>query len=196
MKLLLNSNLDIRFERLYTDYYPKLTAYASFFLTEEEAHDIVQDIFLKLFEDGIYRRMEGVALNAYLYRAVQNRCIDVARHQTIKNQYRNLVGERFMRLEAQYFYSSRNEIEDGLLSAELQKQIDDGIDSLPPKRKLVFKLYVKKGKKVKEISALLGISVSTVENHIYACTKALRVKLAKYLLVLYVVLLLCIEICF
>lgn len=179
----MNSKLDIKFEQLYNNYYPKLTVYASFFLIEEEAHDVVQDIFLKLLEEESYKKIEASALNAYLYRAVQNKCIDVARHRTIKKQYQTLMGKKIMNMEAEYFYSLRNEIEDNLLSTEFQEQIDAGIDSLPPKGKIVFKLYVNKGKKAKEISSLLGISVSTVENHIYACTKTLRAKLAKYLLI-------------
>ena len=179
----MDSKLNTKFEQLYNHYYSKLIAYASFFLTEEVAHDIVQDIFLRLLEEENYKKIDNSALNAYLYRAVQNKCIDVVRHQTIKNQYRTLMGERFMRMEAEYFYSVRNEIEDNLLSAELQEQINEGMKSLPPKGRVVFELFVNKVKRAKEISSLLGISVSTVENHIYACTKSLRAKLAKYLLI-------------
>ena len=43
-------NANESFERLYREYYPKLSAYASFFLKNDEAHDVVQEVFLSLLE--------------------------------------------------------------------------------------------------------------------------------------------------
>jgi len=181
----LKFTLDILFEQLYNNYYPKLIAYASLYLTSDEAHDVVQEVFLSLLEEK-NRKLEQSTLNAYLYRAVQNKCIDSIRHKMVKKQYQTQVGEKFLRLESEYFYSSRNEIEDGMLSQELQEQIDAAIESLPPKGKTVCKLYFQETKTAKEISSILGLSTSTIENHIYTCTKALRQKLVKYVLFFYV----------
>jgi RNA polymerase sigma-70 factor (ECF subfamily) len=178
--------LDILFEQLYNNYYPKLIAYASLHLESDEAHDVVQDVFLSLLEEK-NKKLEESTLNAYLYRAVQNKCIDVIRHKTVKKQYQTRVGERFLQMESEYFYSSRNEIEERLLSQELQEQIDAAIEALPPKGKIVFKLFFLETKTAKEIGSILGLSVSTVENHIYTCTKALRQKLAKYALILHMI---------
>lgn len=176
--------LDILFEQLYKSYYPKLIAYASFYLKSDEAHDVVQEVFLSLLEER-NKKLKESTLNAYLYRAVLNKCIDTIRHKTVKKQYQTQAGEKFQRMESEYFYSFRNEIEEGLLSRELQGQIDVAIETLPPKGKIVFKLFFLKTKTAKEISSILGLSVSTVENHIYTCTKTLRQRLANYLLLMY-----------
>jgi RNA polymerase sigma-70 factor (ECF subfamily) len=181
----LKFKLDILFQQLYNNYYPKLIAYASLYLTGDEAHDVVQEVFLSLLEEKS-RKLEESTLNAYLYRAVHHKCIDSIRHKTVKKKYQTQAGEKFLRLESDYFYSSRNEIEEGLLSQELQEQIDAAIESLPPKGKIVCKLYFQETKTAKEISSILGLSISTIENHIYTCTKVLRQKLVKYVLPIYV----------
>ena len=46
----MQSNTYASFEQLYRDYYPKLTAFASLFLKNDEAHDVVQEVFLSLLE--------------------------------------------------------------------------------------------------------------------------------------------------
>ena len=169
------------FEQRYKKYYPLLTAYASLFIKSDEAHDVVQEVFLNLLERTDHK-LEESTLNAYLYRAVQNKCIDFIRHKTIKDQYLSAVGKKMLQMESEYFYTSRNEIEDALLSQELQEQIDSAVETLPPKGKEIFKLYFEHRKTAKEIASIMNLSRSTVENHVYTCLKTLRKKLKKYLM--------------
>ena len=168
------------FEQLYKSYYPKLVAYAVLFLKNDEAHDAVQEVFLDLLERKD-KKWDEAHLNAYLYKAVQNKCVDAIRRKTVKDQYLTAAGNRILQMESEYFYSSRNEIEDALMSRELQELIDTAIETLPPKGKQIVKLYFEHEKTAKEIASLLDISRSTVENHIYTCIRALRQKLAKFL---------------
>ena len=156
-----------------------MVAYASFFLKNDEAHDVVQEIFLDLLQKK-GKKTDESTLNAYLYKAVKNKCVDAIRHRTVKDQYASAVGKKLLQMESEYFYASRNEIEEGLLSQELKEQIDSAVETLPPKGKEVFKLYFEHEKTAKDIASILNISRSTVENHIYSCVKALRQKLAKY----------------
>jgi len=167
------------FEQLYKSYYPKLVAYALLFLKNDEAHDVVQEVFLDLLEKP-GKKLDESTLNAYLYRAVQNKCVDAIRHKTVKDQYASAVGKKMLQMESEYYYASRNEIEDALLSQELQEQIDSAVETLPPKGKQIFKLYFDHQKTAGEIASILQISRSTVENHIYTCIKSLRKKMLKY----------------
>jgi len=168
----------ISFEQLYKSYYPKLIAYALLFLKNDEAHDVVQEVFLDFLEKPD-KKLDESTLNGYLYRAVQNKCVDTIRHNTVKNQYASAAGKKLLQMESEYFYTSRNEIEDALFSKELQEQIDFAVEALPPKGKHVFKLYFDHQKTAGEIASILEISKSTVENHIYTCIKTLKMKLAK-----------------
>ena len=171
------------FEQLYKSYYPKLIVFASFFLKTDEAHDVVQEVFLDLLQKKS-KKLDEKTLNAYLYKAVQNKCVDAIRHKTVKNQYASAVGKKLLQMESEYFYSSRNEIEEALFSQELQEQIDCAIETLPPKGKQIFKLHFEHRKTAAEIASIMEISRSTVENHIYTCVKALRQKLANYLMMM------------
>lgn len=163
----------LSFEQLYKSYYPKLAAYASFYLKTDEAHDVVQEVFLDLLGRK-NKNPDESTLNAYLYKAVQNKCIDMIRHKMVKNQYASAMGKKLLQTESEYFYSMRNEIEEALLSKELQEQIGAAVETLPPKGKEVFKLYFEHQKTAKEISSIMEISQSTVENHIYTCLKTIR----------------------
>ena len=170
----------ISFEQLYKSYYPRLAAYSSLYLKNDEAHDVVQEVFLNVLEKND-KSLDEATINAYLYRAVQNKCVDAIRHRAVKDQYASTVGKKLLQMESEYFYSSRNEIEDALLSKELQEQIDAAVETLPSRGKEIFKLYFEHQKTAKEIASILEISRSTVENHIYNCIKALRQKLAAYM---------------
>ncbi|MDR1171247.1 MAG: RNA polymerase sigma-70 factor [Bacteroidales bacterium] len=173
------------FEQLYKSYYPRLAAYASLFLKNDEAHDVVQEVFLNLLE-RTGKKPDESTMNAYLYKAVQNKCVDAIRHKTVKDRYSSAAGEKMLQMESEYFYASHNEIEDGLLSQELKEQIDAAIETLPPKGKEIFKLYFEHRKTAGEIASIMDISRSTVENHIYTCIKRLRQKLVKYLMTILV----------
>ena len=139
------------FEQLYKSYYPKLVAFTSFFLKNDEAHDVVQDVFLDLLEKTD-KKLDEATLNAYMYRAVQNKCVDVIRRKTVKDQYASAVGKKMLQMESEYLYISRNEIEEALFSQELQEQIDAAIETLPPKGKEVFKLRFEHQKTAEEIA--------------------------------------------
>ena len=140
---------------------------------------MVQDVFLNMLEKSD-KRLDESTLNSYLYRAVHNKCVDAIRHKAVEDKYYSALGKKLFKVEAEYFYASRNEIEDALMSKELQQLINKAIEMLPPKGKEVFKLYFEHQKTAKEVASIMNISRSTVENHIYTCIKALRFKLIKY----------------
>ena len=51
-----------------------------------------------------------------------------------------------------------------MISAEAIKQIQEAIQELPPRCRLIFKLVKEEGLKYKEVAELLQLSVKTVEN--------------------------------
>ena len=64
-----------------------------------------------------------------------------------------------------------------LYSEDLGQLLNDAIDSLPRRCREVFILSHIEGISNKRIAEILGISLSTVENHIYNALKSLRNKL-------------------
>ena len=81
---------------------------------------------------------------------------------------------------AQFYDPEKNESIRRLYMQELAADIKAAIDSLPDKCREVFMLSYLHDLKNKEISEVLGVSISTVENHVYNALKVLREKLAKH----------------
>lgn len=71
-----------------------------------------------------------------------------------------------------------------LYSKDLRDRINDAVEALPPKCREVFRLSYMEHKSTKEIASGLGISTSTVSNHIHNALVLLRESLGVLLLLL------------
>jgi RNA polymerase sigma-70 factor (ECF subfamily) len=167
------------FDCFFRQFYPRLTAYACLFLEDEVAKDVVQDLFLYLWEKSDSLEIH-TSLDAYLFKAVYQRCLNHLKQFKIRNYHHQLIEDHLHELEAQLFDPEENESIRRLYMQELAADIKAAVDSLPEKCREVFMLSYLYDLKNKEISEVLGISVSTVENHVYNALKALRIKLAKH----------------
>lgn len=165
------------FEQIYKQYYPKMFAFAKNYIpANEDAENIVQDVFLSLWE----RKQEIVisyTLVTYLFTLVKNRCLNFLRHKLIEEEFNSQMKEELrFKLDAlesmDYSYQSEK---------ELQEIIRRALDSLPERCREVFIKSRIEGLKYKEISEELGISVNTVENQMVTALKKLRVELKDYL---------------
>jgi RNA polymerase sigma-70 factor (ECF subfamily) len=67
---------------------------------------------------------------------------------------------------------------------ELEKSVNEAIDSLPEQCKKIFKLSRFDGLKNKDIADNLGITINTVQRQISIALEKLRVALVKYLALL------------
>ena len=165
------------FEKLYKLYYPKMFAFAKNYVpANEDAENIVQDVFLILWE----RKEEieiSFTLTTYLFTLVKNRCLNFLRHKLIEEEYNSQMKEelgfKLYALET-FNYSYQSE-------EELQEVIQRALDTLPERCREVFIKSRIEGLKYKEISDELGISVNTVENQMVTALKKLRVALKVYL---------------
>jgi RNA polymerase sigma-70 factor (ECF subfamily) len=60
---------------------------------------------------------------------------------------------------------------------EMQRQIREAIEQLPPRCRLIFKLVKEDGLTYKQVAAILDISVKTVDNQLWLALKKLAVLL-------------------
>ena len=65
----MNENFDITYKALFRRYYPNLIFYATRLVGEEEAEDVVQDVFVELWKRKDTIEI-GDQIQAFLYRAV------------------------------------------------------------------------------------------------------------------------------
>lgn len=77
------------FSKIYLVYFPKLVRFArEYVISTEDAENIVQDIFMYLWE---HRDMLDSLnnLNAFLFTLAKNRCIDFYRHKAFIDSKKN-----------------------------------------------------------------------------------------------------------
>ena len=133
--------------------------------SEAEAQEILQDVFLKIWDNRNSIDIEK-SFRSYLFKIAENKVVDffrkAARDKKREAELISLATIEYMPVE-ELLYSDEK-------SALLQK----AIDSLSPQRQQVFRLCKLEGKTYKEVSELLGISVSTISDHIVKATKSIR----------------------
>jgi RNA polymerase sigma-70 factor (ECF subfamily) len=176
----LEESIAMDIERVYAVYYPKLVRFAaSYVVVLHEAENLVQNIFLQLLEK---ERDPGEFhnINAYLFRSVRNGCIDLLRSK-IKNEQKKHPGD-ICGDEAILKMSAIEQFDDSCLSLEeLEKTIRDAVESLPEKCREIFILSRFEDKTHSQIADTLGISTSTVNNHINTALRKLKKELKHFL---------------
>ncbi len=166
----------IAFNELYRRYYPSLRSYAELFLDEEESEDVVQDVFL-----NVWLRKEGLddslSLQGYLLRSVYNSSLNILKKKGRSNDYRSMYEQEIEEIGYKYYDPDTNDVIRKLYNQDLRAEINAAINSLPARCREIFTLSYLHDMPSKEISLQLGISLSTVDNHIYSALKLLREKL-------------------
>lgn len=141
------------FEQIYLMYYDEMF-YFSFKLyrdTEIAAGDVVQDLFLKIWERKDLRFISLEHLKGYMYVSLRNGFREYLSHKNVADRY-----ARAMRTTDDYFISQ-------IVETETLSALSKLTELLPEECAKVFKLYLE-GWEVKEIVEKLGKSSSTVYN--------------------------------
>jgi RNA polymerase sigma-70 factor, ECF subfamily len=161
------------FESLFKKWYAVLCPFVYRIVRDKEiAQDLVQDVFVKLWEKRAQIEIT-TSIKSYLFRACMNAALN---HESSKKKYK-VSNEESVTLSL----SDGSSTDDALHSGELEKKINEAIDSLPPACKNVFILSRFEELSYKEIADTLQISIKTVENQMGKALKILRVHLNDYL---------------
>jgi RNA polymerase sigma-70 factor, ECF subfamily len=161
------------FEMIFRTYYQPLCNYAYTFLRDkEEAEEIVQSTFMSIWEKHD-RQSIRTSLKSYLYAMVRNACLNVIKHEKVKQKH--AVEEIALSPR------THDSVTDTVASLELETRIRDAMERLPEQCRLVFKLSRFEELKYNEIAEQLNISVKTVENHMGKALKIMREQLKDYL---------------
>jgi len=161
------------FEMIFKTYYQPLCRYAySFLQDKEEAEEVVQSSFINVWEKRNSIAIE-TSLKSYLYRMVRNACLNVIKHDKIKQQH---VAHELAVTEATY-----ESVAQKVYATELESKITEAIKTLPEQCRIVFQLSRFEELKYQEIADQLQISVKTVENHMGKALRLMREQLKEYL---------------
>jgi len=160
------------FERIYNRYATLLVAYGMKFVSQTTAQDIVQDIFLVLWNNPPALKS---SIKSYLFASVRNACLDHLKNMQVREKY---VNHRLMQLQMdEIMYYQEND--ESIIEEEQLKLIHDAIGELPEKCKQIFEMCYFQNMKSGEIAEQLHISVRTVQNHLYKGLLKLRKSIDK-----------------
>lgn len=159
------------FDQIYKRYWKKLFMYAGKVVRDEdEAQDIVQDIFVSLWQ----RRREELCINSlssYLHGAVRYKGLRYVRSNLTKHNYLSSLQN--------FFETGSDMLNEQLDVKELNLLIHDQIGQLPPKMKEIFILSRIEQLSHKEIAERLNISDKTVKKQINRSLNIFRLILDK-----------------
>lgn len=158
------------FEHIYNTYWSKLYLSAYGILRDKQAcEDIVQDVLVQLWLKKDSASIDS--LPSYLHTAVRYQVFKAIKAGKVK-----LALPDDIELSA-----DRNEVEDMLVSEDLNAVLDNHIARLPDKCREVFLLSRKKHLSIAEIAEQMHISTKTVENHLTNALGRLRTGMGDFL---------------
>ena len=136
---------------------------------EEEANDILQEGFIKIFENLSSYRFEG-SFEGWMRRIMVNTALEKYREK--HNLYRVDDIDSLNEIEA--------EIEVGEYTGLEAEDLLNMIQALPPQYKIVFNLFAIEGYSHKEIGEILGISPSTSKSNLSRARDILKRKVLRF----------------
>lgn len=155
---------------LFDTYYEKLYLFAEKYIYDsDKAHDIVQDVFLKIWENA--ERLELTSsIQHYLFASVRNGCLNYLKSLQIE--------DRNNRKYAEAYIESQNV--DMVDDEELLARVRQVLDELPEKCREVCLLRFVEGYKYAEIAARLDMNENTVKAQLHRGMERLKQAFATY----------------
>lgn len=128
-----------------------------------DAEDVVQEVFLRLWQRPDAWRPGQAQFSTWLYRVVVNRCLDLKR--------RPKAGALDAIAEPQ---DPRPDAEADLLAAARQRAVNDAVEALPERQRAAIALTYTAGLKNTEAASALEVSVKAFEALLVRAKRELR----------------------
>lgn len=157
-------------EVAYTDAYKRLK-------DTEQAKDIVQEIFTHIWLKRDTLQIDN--FGGYLYVSVRNQVFKLVAKQKLVHPFFDILES----MPATYLQADGN-----LQWKEFFSSYEALLNTLPPKRQIIFRLRFQEDLSTKDIAAQLGLTRKTVQNQLGKAVEQLRISLLQLLTVLMIIL--------
>jgi len=139
--------------------------------SEDLACEVLQDVFVKVWNNR--KNIDPAqSFRSYLFRIAEN-CV----HDFFRKAARDKkLQEALIRNTCKDY----NPVEDTVYMKERNRLLREAIEALPPKRRQIFQSVKIEGRSYEEVSHMLHVSVSTINDHIVKATKSIREDLERY----------------
>ncbi len=167
-----NSNA---FKVIFNDLFPSLCSLATRIVKDDEkGKDLVQEAFVKLWNNPKEEFSDQNALRAYMYVLVKNACISLLRKE--KNKLNLSIDDHRDVANEEHFI-------DEILREETYRLLRDAIEQLSPQASQVVKLALK-GYSNQEIADELDVTINTIKTVKKRAYKFLRERLGHQFIVI------------
>jgi len=154
------------FDLVYEKYSGKLYAFGLKYLkSTDEAEELVQSVFLKLWENTNILKKE-LSFKSYLFTIAYNDICKLYR----KRKYNQQFIEESLHDNLHFSSQTEESIDYHSALAHVRKVID----ILPERQRIIFEKSRFEGKSTKEISEEMGLSPGTIDNYISKSLKFIR----------------------
>ncbi|MGB9457914.1 MAG: sigma-70 family RNA polymerase sigma factor [Bryobacteraceae bacterium] len=142
----------------------------------EDARDVYQEAFLRVYRNLHAFRFD-CSFHTWLYRIVTNICLDQLRKRKVRKEESAVVetaeGE-IDRTEAFEEESAAANPERATWNRQLGQRIDNALEDLTPRERMVFELRHYQGLRLRNIGEVLGTSEEAAKNCLFRATQKMR----------------------
>ncbi len=161
-----NVDLDV----LFKEYYDRLVYFSLQFIKDkDQAEDIVQDAFIKYWNQRKTVMQDKMAIKNFLYSTVRNASLNTIRHSKVIEAYIGYIGNT---------EPEEPPVIEAIITAEAVAEIHAALHSLPERHRTISIIGYFDGKKNQEIADELDMSVNTVKKQKQRALELMRVKLS------------------
>jgi RNA polymerase sigma-70 factor (ECF subfamily) len=144
------------YKTLFDELYKSLCLFSNKYIGDlDVSKDIVQDIFIKVWEDKIEFQSE-CKIKSYLYTSVKNKSLDYLKSKRYKSTEYNISLAQIEEMDTDAFFLRE------VVIVETRLIIENAIGALPKKCSKIIRLSIRNFTNL-EIAKELGISINTVK---------------------------------
>ena len=144
----------------------------------QDAEDMLQESFFQAFQALQKFRGES-SFQTWFYRILINRCRSEKRKKVWARWWTREEGNEEKGMEERFVVETTPR--DNASLSELSKKIEEAIQTLPFKQRLVFTMKAVEGMKLREIGEVLHLRIGTVKAHFFQATQKVQRSLNGYL---------------
>lgn len=144
--------------------------------SEEDARDVYQEVFLRVYRNLPKFRFD-CAFSTWLYRIVANLCLDQIRKRKVRREEPSALGTEGAELDRlQSVPEQRADVDPQrkLMSAEVNARVQDHLEKLTPRERLVFEMRHFQGMRLRSIGESLGVTEEAAKNCLFRATQKMR----------------------
>jgi RNA polymerase sigma-70 factor (ECF subfamily) len=159
-----------------------LTIAAGYVNSSDDAKDIYQEVFLRVYK-GLPKFQHRSEFSTWLFRVTTNVCLS---YRSRRNNHLHVSLDEHQGGDEGRPHTGKNALTDGTTAdqraqnGEISKRVEEALQTLSPRQRMVFTLKHYDGYKLREIAGMMKCSEGTVKKYLFEATARLRKQLKDF----------------